>query len=90
MPYVTLRSECGIPNVPSLESMKKFLPKEKLWPINESWALHDWTYHMNGPANTFMDALQLYKPGDLPSPLTTCAVRSRIRRIPSLFNTRRT
>lgn len=63
VPYVTLRSECGIPNVPSLESMKKFLPEEKLWPINESWALHDWTYHMNGPANTFMDALQLYKPG---------------------------
>ena len=62
VPYVTLRSECGIPNVPSLESMKKFLPGEKLWPINESWALHDWTYHMNGPANTYMDALQLYKP----------------------------
>lgn len=68
VPYVTLRSECGIPNVPSLESMKKFLPKEKLWPINESWALHDWTYHMNGPANTFMDALQLYKPGDFTVP----------------------
>ncbi len=63
VPYVTLRSECGIPNVPGLESMKKFLPGEKLWPINESWALHDWTYHMNGPANTYMDALQLYKPG---------------------------
>jgi hypothetical protein len=62
VPYVTLRSECGIPNVPSLESMKKFLPEEKLWPINKSWALHDWTYHMNGPANTYMDALQLYKP----------------------------
>ena len=63
VPNVTLRSECGIPNVPSLESMKKFLPEDKLWPINESWALHDWTYHMNGPANTYMDALQLYKPG---------------------------
>jgi hypothetical protein len=43
--------------------MKKFLPEKKLWPINESWALHDWTYHMNGPANTYMDALRLYKPG---------------------------
>ena len=63
VPFVTLRSECGIPNVPSLESMKKFLPEQKLWPINESWALHDWTYHMNGPANTYMDALRLYKPG---------------------------
>lgn len=68
VPFVTLRSECGIPNVPSLESMKKFLPEEKLWPINESWALHDWTYHMNGPANTYMDALQLYKPGGFTVP----------------------
>ncbi|MGD9158693.1 MAG: discoidin domain-containing protein [Desulfobacteraceae bacterium] len=68
VPFVTLRSECGIPNVPSLESMKKFLPEEKLWPINESWALHDWTYHMNGPANTYMDALQLYRPGDFVVP----------------------
>ncbi len=68
VPYVTLRSECGIPNVPSLQSMKRFLPEEKLWPINESWALHDWTYHMNGPANTYMDALQLYKPGGFSVP----------------------
>lgn len=71
VPYITLRSECGIPNVPSLESMKKFLPPEKLWPINESWALHDWTYHMNGPANTYMDALQLYKPGAFVVPTDT-------------------
>ncbi len=68
VPNVTLRSECGIPNVPSLESMKKFLSEEKLWPINETWALHDWTYHMNGPANTYMDALQLYKPGTFTVP----------------------
>jgi hypothetical protein len=61
MPDVSLVAEAGLPNVPSLESMKKFLPSEKLWPINESWALHDWTYAMNGPANTFMDSLKLYK-----------------------------
>lgn len=71
VPYITLRSECGIPNVPSLESMRRFLPEEKLWPINESWALHDWTYHMNGPANTYMDALQLYKPGAFIVPTDT-------------------
>ncbi len=71
VPHVTLRSECGIPNVPSLESMKKFLPENRLWPINESWALHDWTYHMNGPANTYMDALQLYKPGAFTVPTDT-------------------
>lgn len=75
VPNVTLRSECGIPNVPSLETMKKFLPSNKLWPINESWALHDWTYHMNGPANTYMDALQLYKPGAFSVP--TDNVRSQ-------------
>ena len=68
VPNVTLRSERGVPNVPALESMKKFLPEDKLWPINESWALHDWTYHMNGPANTYMDALQLYKSAEFAVP----------------------
>jgi hypothetical protein len=71
VPNVTLRSECGIPNVPTLESLMKFLPEEKLWPINESWALHDWTYHMNGPANSYMDALKLYSDKGFITPVDT-------------------
>jgi len=64
-----LRSERGIPNVPSLESLRKCLKPEHLWPINEIWALHDWTYHMNGPANTYMHALQSYLGGDFEIPI---------------------
>ncbi|MDR0818454.1 MAG: hypothetical protein LBN43_02625 [Oscillospiraceae bacterium] len=63
-----LRSERGIPNVPNLESLKKFLTPEHLWPINEVWALHDWTYHMNGPANSYMAALKTYLGGEFDIP----------------------
>lgn len=27
-------------DVPGLESLREFLPRDKLWPINEEWALH--------------------------------------------------
>ena len=63
-----LRSERGIPNVPEFESVLKFVRPEHLWPISETWALHDWTYHMNGPANTYMEALKMYLGGDFEVP----------------------
>ena len=63
-----LRSERGIPNVPELDSVKKFVRPEHLWPISETWALHDWTYHMNGPANTYMEAIKNYLGGDFEVP----------------------
>jgi hypothetical protein len=63
-----LRSERGIPNVPALESIRKFVAPEHLWPISETWALHDWTYHMNGPASSYMAALQSYLGGDFEIP----------------------
>ncbi|MDR0904553.1 MAG: hypothetical protein LBN00_00020 [Oscillospiraceae bacterium] len=64
-----LRSERGIPNVPTLESLRKFIAPEHLWPISETWALHDWTYHMNGPASSYMGALQDYLGGDFDIPV---------------------
>ena len=64
-----LRSERGIPNVPELESARKFVRPKHLWPINETWALHDWTYHANGPANTYMETLQNYLGGDFEVPV---------------------
>ncbi len=64
-----LRSERGIPNVPELESVRKFVRPEHLWPISETWALHDWTYHANGPANSYMEALQNYLGGDFSVPV---------------------
>jgi len=63
-----LRSERGIPNVPNLETLKSFLTPEHLYPINEVWALHDWTYHMNGPANSYVAALKTYLGGDFEIP----------------------
>ena len=64
-----IRSERGIPNVPELSSLKRFLKPENLWPISESWALHDWTYHSNGPANSYMHAVNSYLGGDLDVPV---------------------
>jgi hypothetical protein len=61
VPNVTLRSETGIPNVPDYESIKKFISEENQWPISECWALHDFTFYMNGPANTYIEALKTYK-----------------------------
>jgi hypothetical protein len=66
-----LRSERGIPNVPSPESLKKCIKPGNLWPISEVWALHDWTYHMNGPANTYMSTLQCYMDGAFEVPVDT-------------------
>jgi hypothetical protein len=65
---VVLRSERGIPNVPAAESLRKFVAPKNLWPISEVWALHDWTYHMNGPASSYMAALQSYLGGDFEIP----------------------
>ena len=64
-----IRSERGVPNVPELSSLKRFLKPENLWPISESWALHDWTYHSNGPANTYMQAVETYLGGGLAVPV---------------------
>jgi hypothetical protein len=63
-----LRSERGIPNVPNKESILKFLKPENVWPISEAWAHHDWTYHLNGPANSYVAALQCYLGGDFEIP----------------------
>ena len=63
-----LRSERGIPNVPEYESALKFVRPEHLWPISETWALHDWTYHMNGPANTYMEAVKNILGGEFTVP----------------------
>lgn len=64
-----MRSERGIPNVPELESARRFLRPEHLWPMSESWALHDWTFHANGPANTYVETLQNYLGGDFAVPV---------------------
>ncbi len=65
VPAVTLRSEMGIPNVPEYESIQKFLSEKNQWPISEAWALHDFTFYMNGPANSSIAALTSYQALDV-------------------------
>src|ERR1035437_1849451 len=36
------RAEIGSPGVPPVESMRRMMPHDKLWPINEMWGTHDW------------------------------------------------
>ena len=38
-----MHSEMGMPNVPTLESVKLMLPEADLWPQNLDWAIHDYT-----------------------------------------------
>jgi len=46
--------ELGIPSVPTLESMKSFIPKPDQWPISDTWAYHDWHQTGNGAVAPFM------------------------------------
>lgn len=65
---VTLHSERGMPNVPALESLQKFLPPEHQWPIDDVWGIHDFT--MGGAQNgrSFLDKMHRYGTfDDLPS-----------------------
>jgi hypothetical protein len=36
------RAETGSPTIPPVESMRRIMPHDKLWPVNETWATHDW------------------------------------------------
>ena len=64
----TLHSERGMPNVPSLESMQKFLPVEHQWPIDVVWGLHDFTMDGAQGGKNFMNKMQRYGSfNDLPS-----------------------
>ena len=39
-----IHTEIGMPNVPSVETMRAMMPEEKLWPINDMWGIHDFCY----------------------------------------------
>jgi hypothetical protein len=34
-------TELGMPTVPPIESMRKMMPEEDLWPISDMWGMHD-------------------------------------------------
>lgn len=46
--------ELGIPSVPTLESLKSFIPEPDRWPISDTWAYHDWHQSGNGAVQPYM------------------------------------
>lgn len=56
--YPKLHSEIGMPNIPSIETVRAMMPKSALWPPGLEWGLHDFPeggFH-RGP--TFFDTLE--------------------------------
>jgi hypothetical protein len=49
--------EVGVPSFPTLESFQSFTPKQDWWPINDSWAYHDWHQDGNGSTKSLMEAI---------------------------------
>jgi len=46
--------ELGIPSVPTLESIRSFIPLPDRWPISDTWAYHDWHQSGNGAVAPYM------------------------------------
>lgn len=49
--------EVGIPSFPTLEAFKASLAPADWWPIDDTWAYHDWHAAGNGDTHPFMAAL---------------------------------
>jgi hypothetical protein len=60
--YTTLNHgfsvETGTPSFSTLESFRAWIPKEDRWPINDTWAYHDWHQSGNGDMAPFMAEMQ--------------------------------
>jgi hypothetical protein len=40
----TFHSELGIIAIPEVESIRRMMPEEDVWPISDMWAIHDYQY----------------------------------------------
>ena len=49
--------EVGTPSLATLESLQVSIPAADLWPLNDTYAYHDWHFGGNGDVATFMAAL---------------------------------
>lgn len=49
--------ELGMPSVPTLESLKSFIPAPDRWPISDTWAYHDWHQARGGNVAPYMEAM---------------------------------
>jgi beta-galactosidase/beta-glucuronidase len=50
--------ETGTPSFSTLESFKRWIPKEDQWPVSDAWAYHDWHQVGNGRAEPFMNQVE--------------------------------
>ena len=46
--------ELGIPSVPTLESLKSFIPRPDRWPLSDTWAYHDFHQAGNGEVAPYL------------------------------------
>ncbi|HEY4001572.1 MAG TPA: discoidin domain-containing protein [Candidatus Xenobia bacterium] len=49
-------TEIGLPSVPSVDSLLSTMPRRDLWPINDTWAYHDFCHGAQNP-HTYMAAM---------------------------------
>jgi hypothetical protein len=49
--------EVGTPSLATLESLQASIPAADLWPLNDTYAYHDWHFGGNGDVATFMATL---------------------------------
>jgi hypothetical protein len=49
--------EVGTPSLSTLESLRASIPAADLWPLNDTYAYHDWHFGGNGDVASFMGAL---------------------------------
>ena len=56
--------EVGTPSLATLESLRASIPAADSWPLNDTYAYHDWHFGGNGDVASFMTALnEQYEPG---------------------------
>ena len=56
--------EVGTPSLSTLEALHASIPAADLWPLNDTYAYHDWHSGGNGDVATFMTAMaEQYGPG---------------------------
>jgi len=53
-----LHSEMGMPNIPTLDSLRQMIPMSELWPIGRLWGIHDFCLNGAQGGKSFLETLQ--------------------------------
>jgi beta-galactosidase/beta-glucuronidase len=51
-------SEMGMPNIPTLESVRLMMPEKDLWPMGRLWGMHDFCLNGAQGGQSFLDMLK--------------------------------